>query len=81
MKNFDQDIKQDFEWVYKILKSCVTENQVKIADVCLYLWLKKWDHLSNDRIYCHYLGSFKERYELYKTKKKLFDGRSTYISK
>jgi hypothetical protein len=81
VRTYDNDIKQDFDWIFRILKSCKTKTHFEVTDSCFNLCMKKWDHLSNDRIYQYILSCFKSRYEHYKNKKKLLDEWSTNVSK
>ncbi len=81
MKNYDSQIKKDFDWIFKILKSCETQIHFNVSESCYELWCKKWSHLFNDRTYQYMLGCFKARYEVYKKQKEQKYGWSSNISK
>jgi hypothetical protein len=81
VKTYDKEIKQDFEWVFKILKSCETDIHFSVADSCMDLWLRKWDHLLKDNAYNYLIGAFRSRYDFYRKRKNLLDGWSSNISK
>lgn len=81
VKTYDKEIKQDFDWVFKILKSCQTDVHLNVADTCMDLWLRKWGHLINDNIYSYLIGSFRSRYDFYRKRKNLSGEWSSNISK
>lgn len=79
MKTYDSEIKNDFDWTYKILKSCKSIEQLKIAEKCFDLWTLKWGFLANDLVYCHMFSHFKCKFENLKIK--ISNGWCSYIQK
>lgn len=52
----------ELDWVIRVTKSSESSEQLKTAHMCYDLWLKKYDHYSNDRIYGYLLAHLKSYY-------------------
>jgi hypothetical protein len=55
-------MKVELDWVIKVTKSSETSQQLNTAHICYNLWLKKYDHYSNDRFYSYLLSYWKSYY-------------------
>ena len=55
-------MKVELDWVIRVTKSSKTSEQLDTAQTCYELWLKKYDHYSNDRIYGYLLAHWKAYY-------------------
>ena len=55
-------MKSELDWVIRVTKSSETSEQLNTSYICYDLWLKKYDHYSNDRIYSYLLSYWKSYY-------------------
>jgi len=55
-------MKSELDWVIRVTKSSETSEQLNASYICYDLWLKKYDHYFNDRIYRYQFAYWKSYY-------------------